>query len=141
MSRSINQSVNPLSAALCGGCAGERCLVWRMGRLGKRCPSCEAGGRVGHQRLAGSASLCRPARLPTLSCSASCLPSPSPAQHDNPHAACDESAPTAKPGDNERTDRLLAAEAVVLEAGGCVVRLVGLYHAQRCAGLPGSRKL
>ncbi|PSC68244.1 NAD(P)-binding domain [Micractinium conductrix] len=48
-------------------------------------------------------------------------------------SACDESAPTAKLGDNERTDRLLAAENAVLEAGGCVVRLVGLYHAQRGA--------
>lgn len=46
-------------------------------------------------------------------------------------AACDESAPVAKAGDNERTDRLLAAEQAVLDAGGCVVRLVGLYHAQR----------
>ena len=46
-------------------------------------------------------------------------------------AACDEGAPTAKLGDNERTDRLLAAEAAVLEAGGNVVRLVGLYHATR----------
>lgn len=46
-------------------------------------------------------------------------------------AACDEGAPTAKLGDNERTDRLLAAEAAVLAAGGCVVRLVGLYHANR----------
>ena len=48
-----------------------------------------------------------------------------------PAAACDESAPTAKLGDNERTDKLLAAEQAVVEAGGCVVRLVGLYHAQR----------
>lgn len=37
----------------------------------------------------------------------------------------------AKLGVNERTDRLLATEQAVLEAGGCVVRLVGLYHAQR----------
>lgn len=49
-------------------------------------------------------------------------------------AACDESAPTAKLGDNERTDRLLAAEQAVLDAGGIVVRLVGLYHAQRYGG-------
>ena len=46
-------------------------------------------------------------------------------------AACDETAPTAKLGDNERTDKLLAAEQAVLVAGGCVVRLVGLYHGQR----------
>ncbi len=55
---------------------------------------------------------------------------PSPTSHARA-AACDESAPVAKLGDNERTDRLLAAEQAVLEAGGCVARLVGLYHAQR----------
>ena len=54
-----------------------------------------------------------------------------PTSHAACAAACDESAPVAKLGDNERTDRLLAAEQAVLEAGGCVVRLVGLYHAQR----------
>ncbi|EFN59122.1 hypothetical protein CHLNCDRAFT_18825 [Chlorella variabilis] len=48
-------------------------------------------------------------------------------------SACDETAPTAKLGDNERTDKLLAAEQAVLVAGGCVVRLVGLYHGQRGA--------
>lgn len=48
------------------------------------------------------------------------------------HAACDENGAVAALGANERTDRLLNAEAAVLEAGGCVVRLVGLYHAQRC---------
>jgi hypothetical protein len=46
-------------------------------------------------------------------------------------SACDESAPVAKPGDSERTDKLLAAEAAVIAAGGCVVRLVGLYHGHR----------
>ncbi|KAI3433574.1 hypothetical protein D9Q98_003385 [Chlorella vulgaris] len=48
-------------------------------------------------------------------------------------SACDESAPVAKPGDSERTDKLLAAEAAVIAAGGCVVRLVGLYHGHRGA--------
>jgi hypothetical protein len=45
---------------------------------------------------------------------------------------CNEAAPLAELGGNERTDRLLLAERVVLEAGGCVVRLVGLYHSGRC---------
>lgn len=35
--------------------------------------------------------------------------------------------------DSPRQQRLLAAEAAVLAAGGCVVRLVGLYHSSRCA--------
>lgn len=56
---------------------------------------------------------------------------PHPTPRLAPCAACDEGAPTARVGDNERTDRLLAAEAAVLEAGGNVVRLVGLYHATR----------
>lgn len=43
-----------------------------------------------------------------------------------------EDSPTVTPG-NPRVDRLLDAEAVVLEAGGCVLRLAGLYHAQRGA--------
>ncbi|KAK9843920.1 hypothetical protein WJX84_007120 [Apatococcus fuscideae] len=34
---------------------------------------------------------------------------------------------------SERTDRLLKAEDAVLEAGGCVLRLVGLYHSRRGA--------
>jgi len=37
------------------------------------------------------------------------------------------------PHGNERTDKLLLAEQAVLEAGGCVVRLVGLYHRTRGA--------
>lgn len=46
---------------------------------------------------------------------------------------CDESAPVVPKGKGERTDRLLMAEDAVLEAGGCVVRLVGLYHRSRGA--------
>ena len=46
-------------------------------------------------------------------------------------SACGEDAPVARLGDAERTDRLLLAEEAVREAGGCVVRLVGLYHATR----------
>jgi len=40
-----------------------------------------------------------------------------------------------KPGgdEDEKTDRLLRAEEAVLARGGCVVRLVGLYHSQRGA--------
>ncbi|GMH45424.1 hypothetical protein BSKO_13381 [Bryopsis sp. KO-2023] len=36
-------------------------------------------------------------------------------------------------GESERMDRMLKAEAAVLEAGGNVVRLAGLYHANRGA--------
>lgn len=46
---------------------------------------------------------------------------------------CDESTPEFAIGENPRADRLLQAEAAVLEAGGCVVRLSGLYHATRGA--------
>ena len=46
---------------------------------------------------------------------------------------CDESTPEFAVGENQRADRLLRAEAAVLEAGGCVVRLSGLYHATRGA--------
>ena len=43
----------------------------------------------------------------------------------------DEDSPVVPLGASERTDRLLLAEAAVLAAGGCVVRLVGLYHRER----------
>eukprot|EP00887_Chlorella_sp_A99_P005444 scaffold1.g5444.t1 len=46
---------------------------------------------------------------------------------------CDESTPVFKLGENERVDKIIAAEQAVLTAGGNVVRLVGLYHAQRGA--------
>lgn len=44
-----------------------------------------------------------------------------------------EDSPTVPLGANDRTDRLQNAENAVLEAGGTVVRLVGLYHATRGA--------
>jgi nucleoside-diphosphate-sugar epimerase len=46
---------------------------------------------------------------------------------------CDESTPEFKIGENPRADRLLEAEAAVLAANGCVVRLSGLYHSTRGA--------
>jgi hypothetical protein len=48
-------------------------------------------------------------------------------------SACDENAPLVPLGANPRTDALLNAEQAVLDAGGCVVRLVGLYHRTRGA--------
>ena len=46
---------------------------------------------------------------------------------------CDESTAEFAVGENPRADRLLQAEAAVHDAGGCVVRLSGLYHATRGA--------
>ena len=43
---------------------------------------------------------------------------------------CDETTPQFKIGDSPRADRLLKAEAAVLDANGCVVRCAGLYHSQ-----------
>ena len=43
---------------------------------------------------------------------------------------CDETTPQFKIGESPRADRLLKAEEAVLGAGGCVVRLAGLYHSQ-----------
>ncbi len=48
-------------------------------------------------------------------------------------SACDETAPLAPLGASPRTDTLLNAEQAVFDAGGCVVRLVGLYHRTRGA--------
>ena len=49
-------------------------------------------------------------------------------------AAVSERSETKLGGaDDEKTDRLLRAEEAVLARGGCVVRLVGLYHSQRGA--------
>ena len=42
----------------------------------------------------------------------------------------------AELGSSERNDRLLKAEAAALEAGGSLVRLVGLYHSGRCDADP-----
>mmetsp|Transcript_40925 Transcript_40925/g.49667 ORF Transcript_40925/g.49667 Transcript_40925/m.49667 type:complete len:370 (+) Transcript_40925:234-1343(+) len=44
-----------------------------------------------------------------------------------------EESPTIPAGTSPRVDKLLDAEAAVKECHGCVVRLAGLYHAQRGA--------
>ncbi|CAO2203503.1 unnamed protein product [Urochloa humidicola] len=44
---------------------------------------------------------------------------------------CSEGSPCVPIGQSPRTDVLLKAENVVLEAGGCVLRLVGLYKSDR----------
>ncbi|RCV25438.1 hypothetical protein SETIT_5G166600v2 [Setaria italica] len=44
---------------------------------------------------------------------------------------CSEDSPCIQIGQSPRTDVLLKAENVVLEAGGCVLRLVGLYKSDR----------
>ncbi|XP_074320805.1 uncharacterized protein LOC141657455 [Silene latifolia] len=46
---------------------------------------------------------------------------------------CDEDTPVVPLGKSPRTDVLLKAENVVLEHGGCVLRLAGLYKADRGA--------
>ncbi len=46
---------------------------------------------------------------------------------------CDETTAQFQIGESPRADKLLNAEAAVLGAGGCVVRLSGLYHSQRGA--------
>lgn len=46
---------------------------------------------------------------------------------------CDEDSPVVPLGKSPRTDVLLKAENAVLEAGGCVLRLGGLYKADRGA--------
>ncbi|XP_071937820.1 uncharacterized protein [Coffea arabica] len=51
----------------------------------------------------------------------------------NDNGSCDEDSPAVPIGRSPRTDVLLKAEKVVLEAGGCVVRLAGLYKADRGA--------
>ncbi|CAI9776264.1 unnamed protein product [Fraxinus pennsylvanica] len=43
------------------------------------------------------------------------------------NGSCDEETPVVPIGRSHRTDVLLKAEKVVLEAGGCVIRLAGLY--------------
>ncbi|KAK4433946.1 hypothetical protein Salat_0557300 [Sesamum alatum] len=40
---------------------------------------------------------------------------------------CDEDTPVVPVGRSPRTDKLLNVEKVVLEAGGCILRLAGLY--------------
>ncbi|XP_078436195.1 NAD(P)-binding Rossmann-fold superfamily protein [Wolffia australiana] len=46
---------------------------------------------------------------------------------------CDEDSPAIPLGRSRRTDVLLNAEGAVLEAGGCVLRLAGLYKFDRGA--------
>ncbi|XP_015573316.1 uncharacterized protein LOC8262388 [Ricinus communis] len=46
---------------------------------------------------------------------------------------CDEDSPVVPIGRSPRTDVLLKAEKVVLESDGCVLRLAGLYKADRGA--------
>lgn len=46
---------------------------------------------------------------------------------------CNEETPDVPIGRSPKTDVLLRAEKAVLEAGGCVVRLAGLYKADRGA--------
>ncbi|KAK3039021.1 hypothetical protein RJ639_027506 [Escallonia herrerae] len=43
------------------------------------------------------------------------------------NGSCDEDSPVVPLGRSPRTDVLLKAEKVVLDSGGCVVRLAGLY--------------
>ena len=44
-----------------------------------------------------------------------------------------ESTPTANAANNPRLERLLKAEHACIEAGGCCLRLAGLYNLQRGA--------
>lgn len=51
----------------------------------------------------------------------------------NDNGQCDEDSPVVPIGRSPRTDVLLKAEKVVLESNGCVLRLAGLYKADRGA--------
>ncbi|KAK6122954.1 hypothetical protein DH2020_043298 [Rehmannia glutinosa] len=51
----------------------------------------------------------------------------------NDNGSCDEDTPVVPLGRNPKTDNLLTVEKLVLEAGGCVVRLAGLYKEDRGA--------
>ncbi|CAM8929907.1 unnamed protein product [Rhodiola kirilowii] len=51
----------------------------------------------------------------------------------NDNGSCDEDSPDVPIGRSPRTDVLLKAEQAALEAGGCVVRLAGLYNENRGA--------
>lgn len=51
----------------------------------------------------------------------------------NDNGECDEDGPIVPLGRSPRTDVILKAEEVVVESGGCVLRLVGLYKADRGA--------
>ncbi|XP_077218987.1 uncharacterized protein LOC143853138 isoform X2 [Tasmannia lanceolata] len=51
----------------------------------------------------------------------------------NDNGLCDENSPIVPIGKSPRTDVLLEAENAVLEVGGCVLRLAGLYKSDRGA--------
>ncbi|XP_058082596.1 uncharacterized protein LOC131230691 [Magnolia sinica] len=51
----------------------------------------------------------------------------------NDNGSCDEDSPIVPIGRSPRTDVLLKAENAVLEVGGCVLRLAGLYKSDRGA--------
>ncbi|XP_052190180.1 uncharacterized protein LOC127799925 [Diospyros lotus] len=51
----------------------------------------------------------------------------------NDNGSCDEDSPVVPIGSSPKTDILLRAEKVVLETGGCVLRLAGLYKSDRGA--------
>ncbi|XP_068662734.1 uncharacterized protein [Aristolochia californica] len=51
----------------------------------------------------------------------------------NDNSLCDEESAIVPLGRSPRTDVLLRAEQAVLEVGGCVLRLAGLYNADRGA--------
>ncbi|KAJ7955045.1 NAD(P)-binding Rossmann-fold superfamily protein [Quillaja saponaria] len=51
----------------------------------------------------------------------------------NDNGPCDEETPVVPIGRSPRTDVLLKAENVVLEFSGCILRLAGLYKAERGA--------
>ncbi|KAL3641964.1 hypothetical protein CASFOL_012779 [Castilleja foliolosa] len=51
----------------------------------------------------------------------------------NDNGSCDENTPVVPLGRSPKTDTLINAEKLVLEAGGCVVRLAGLYKEDRGA--------
>ncbi len=55
------------------------------------------------------------------------------AVYDVESGPCTEASAVKALGDSERTDRLLACERAVLDKGGNVARLVGLYHSSRGA--------
>ncbi|XP_023006111.1 uncharacterized protein LOC111498950 [Cucurbita maxima] len=51
----------------------------------------------------------------------------------NDNGPCDEDSPVVPIGRSPRTDVLLKSEKVVIEVGGCILRLAGLYKADRGA--------
>lgn len=53
--------------------------------------------------------------------------------YDVPEGICREDSPVLPIDHSDRIRKMRTAEEAVLEAGGNVIRLVGLYHAQRGA--------